>query len=206
MVSTGRARVRSASWARHARAVAGGRNNPHRGFTIIELMIGVVLVAVLLGIGLPLFKSFILEQRLRATSSDLRVALTTARSEAITRNRVVKLKPSAGGWGAGWTIPNPTAGGADIFNHVQAGNVAIVGPTSADFTPAGRVVATSQFKIEVGDAQPGSKGCLEVGLDGRTDYCPGACPLERCASGSMKGECRCPVSRQQPDGTCATCP
>ena len=88
-----------------SRAGASARNNPQRGFTLVELMIGLVLVAILMGIGLPLFRSFILEQRLRATSSDLRVALTMARSEAVKRNRFIALVPDADGWGAGWTIP-----------------------------------------------------------------------------------------------------
>ena len=63
-----------------------------RGFTLVELMIVLVMVAALLGIGVPLFETFILDQRMRATSSDLRVALSTARSEAVKRNRLVELQ------------------------------------------------------------------------------------------------------------------
>ncbi len=70
---------------------ASRREHLQQGFSLVELMIGVVLVVVLLGIGVPSFRSFILEQRLRATSSDLRVALMTARSEAVKRNREVEL-------------------------------------------------------------------------------------------------------------------
>ena len=147
---------------------------------MIELMIGVVLVAVLLGIGLPLFRSFILEQRLRATSSDLRVALTMARSEAVKRNREVTLEKSATGWGDGWTIPSPT-GGPDILNHVRAGDVTITGPDDVTFTPAGRAKVPpglAQLQIDVGDdaEEEVRYACLERQLDGRVLSCRQACP------------------------------
>ncbi len=203
---SGRADMRFLSHVSFLVAGVSGRNRTQQGFTLVELMIGLVLVAILLGIGIPQFRNFILDQRLRATSSDLRVALTLARSEAIKRNRVVELLPDADGWGKGWTIPNPTVGDPDILNHVQSGETTISGPAEARFSPAGRALAATQFEIDVGEEPIGSLGCLQSQLDGRTDYCPWKCPIERCTSGSMEGECRCPVGQQKPDGTCKPCP
>lgn len=207
---SGRADIRFLSHASLLVAGVSGRNRTQRGFTLVELMIGLVLVAILLGIGMPQFRNFILEQRLRATSSDLRVALMLARSEAIKRNRETNLRPNAAGWSDGWTIPSPIADDPDILNHKQTGDATITGPAQVTFSPAGRTPSLEQFSIKVGDEPKGSTGCLRSQLDGRSDYCPGACPLKteaiRCASGPMKSECRCPVSRQRDDGTCLPCP
>ncbi|MBP6682699.1 MAG: GspH/FimT family pseudopilin, partial [Halioglobus sp.] len=67
------------------------------GFSLIELMIGVLMVAILMGIGVPSFRTMIEEQRLRAATTDLRLALNLARSEAVKRNRNVVLTPASPG-------------------------------------------------------------------------------------------------------------
>jgi type IV fimbrial biogenesis protein FimT len=152
------------------------RNNPQRGFTLVELMIGVLLVAILLGIGMPAFRSFILEQRLRATSSDLRIALTLARSEAIKRNRFISVQPSADGWDAGWAIPSP--GDPDILTHVQSGEVTITTDPDAatpQFSPVGRSPAAISFEIDVDPGSDGYLACLQLALDGGLNSTKGAC-------------------------------
>jgi len=140
-------------------------------------MIGLVLVAILMSIGVPMFRDFIINQRLRATTSDLRIALTMARSEAVKRNRTVELKSNSGDadWSDGWTIPNPEPGEPDILNHKQTGEVTIDGPASAQFTPAGRAIAPADFDIDVGP-EAGALACLRLQLDGRINSIEGACP------------------------------
>lgn len=144
------------------------------GFTLIELMIVLVLMGVLLGIGVPGFQSFILDQRLRATSTDIRLALSTTRSEAVKRNRDVELKPSAGGWSDGWTIPSPVSGDPALLNHIQSGNLVITSTvTEVLFTASGRALLAADFEIDVGYSKV---GCLRLQLDGRAIYVEGACP------------------------------
>ena len=165
------------------------RSNPQRGFTLVELMIGVALLAILLGMGMPAFRSFILEQRLRATGSDLRVALTLARSEAVKRNREVTLRRTdvADGWSKGWIIPIPPDPDPDdpdvpaLLKHVQAGDVTITGPDAVTFTPSGRAKVppgSIQLQIDIGsDASAAARYvCLESQLDGRVHSCRQACP------------------------------
>jgi type IV fimbrial biogenesis protein FimT len=149
-----------------------------RGFGLVELMIGLVLASILMGIGLPMFRGFITDQRLRATSSDLRIAVMTARSEAVKRNRTVELKPTAGGWGDGWTIPSPIDGDPDILSFKQSGDVTIttIGALEAKFTPMGRVLSPVDFEIDVGPDASGSLACLQLQLDGRIVSLKGACP------------------------------
>jgi type IV fimbrial biogenesis protein FimT len=169
-------RSRVSSWAGCCRSGANLWNERQRGFSLIELMIGLVLVTVLMGIGVPMFRSFILDQRLRATSSDLRVSLTMARSEAIKRNRTIELQPNASGWDDGWTIPSPVVDGPDILNHKQGGDVAITGPAEVTFTHAGRVLAAAEFEIDVDPKSDGPLACMQLQLDGRLNSVKGACP------------------------------
>lgn len=83
-----------------------------RGFTLIEMMVVVTLAAVMLGLGVPSFKSFIAGQRVKTAASDFASAAVYARSEAIKRNAEVVLCMSAtgitcattGGWEQGWIV------------------------------------------------------------------------------------------------------
>ena len=59
------------------------------GFTLIELMVTIVLLAVLLGIGAPSFAEFIRNSRITSTANDLLAALHLARTEAIKRRAPV---------------------------------------------------------------------------------------------------------------------
>lgn len=149
-----------------------------RGFTLIELMIGLLLVALLAGIGLPLFRDFVLNQRLRAVSTDLRIALTTTRSESVKRNASMSLQPADDGWDAGWELLDPNDPSIVLLNHVQTGEISIVAdPAGAvQFTPTGRAVNAVAFEIDVGTDDESTVGCLELQLDGRTISTKEACP------------------------------
>lgn len=170
--------------SRLARRSSAACSRRHDGFTLVELMVVIAIVSAMLGIGVPLFSSFIQDQRLRATSSDLRVGLITARSEAVKRNRVVELQPASGTggvWGEGWIIPNPDDPDDEdirLLTHIQSGKVTITGPDEIQFTPMGRVVAAQEFEIQVGTGSSASKSCLQLGTDGRMVADDGACPEE----------------------------
>ena len=68
-----------------------------RGFTLIELMVVISIMAVLLGIGVPSFKSFIAGQRVKTAAGDFSLALVFARSEAIKRNADVTVTAASSG-------------------------------------------------------------------------------------------------------------
>jgi type IV fimbrial biogenesis protein FimT len=68
---------------------------PDRGFTLIEIMIVLVVLATLLSVGTPLMQSQLASSRLRAESSRFLDAINLARSEAVMRNLPVSICPSA---------------------------------------------------------------------------------------------------------------
>ncbi len=85
-------------------------NRPH-GFTLIELMIALVIIAILMVIGLPSMSEFIKNERLTSQINSLNSYLQYARSEAITRHSQVIVCASSSGsscsggdWQDGWLV------------------------------------------------------------------------------------------------------
>lgn len=81
-----------------------------RGFTLIELMISITIVAIFAGIGVPSFSRLIADQRVHAAAGELQAALWRTRAAAIHFNRDVTLVPATteGGWESGWVAYHPT--------------------------------------------------------------------------------------------------
>jgi len=75
----------------------GNKAQPSRGFTLIELLITVTVVAVLLAIATPSFRSIIKNGRLATEANDLMADLAYSRSEASRRGKRVTLCISSGG-------------------------------------------------------------------------------------------------------------
>jgi type IV fimbrial biogenesis protein FimT len=59
------------------------------GFTLVELMVTVAVLAVVSAIAAPNFKRLILSNRLSTVANDVVLAVNTARMEAIKRNATV---------------------------------------------------------------------------------------------------------------------
>ncbi len=62
-----------------------------RGFTLIELMVTIVLLALLVNLALPSFTAWINNTKVRTVADTLQTGLRTAQAEAVRRNRVVVL-------------------------------------------------------------------------------------------------------------------
>lgn len=64
---------------------------PEPGFTLAELLIVIAVAAVLLTVGVPGFRDFILLQRLKGINAQLVTDLQFARSEAASRNQWARM-------------------------------------------------------------------------------------------------------------------
>lgn len=88
------------------------RKSREGGFSLVELMVTVTVLALLMGIGVPTFRDVSLGSRLSATANDLLASIQLARSEAIKRNLTVTVCASSdgatcaasGGWEQGWIV------------------------------------------------------------------------------------------------------
>jgi type IV fimbrial biogenesis protein FimT len=145
-----------------------------QGFTLVELMIAMVVLAILAGIAVPLYRDLIADQRNRATANDLHSALVLARSEAVKRNTQITLSP-VGTWTAGWRIPNPTAGQPDLLNHSLAPGVTVSSAAAAiTFGASGRANTAVEFEL-TSDTNANAVRCLSLGVDGRASVEEGGC-------------------------------
>ena len=80
------------------------------GFTLIELMVVISILAILASLAAPSMSKLVATQRLRSAAGDMHLTFVKARSEAVKRNRDVTVSPDAGGWQAGWSILDPDGG------------------------------------------------------------------------------------------------
>ena len=76
-----------------------------RGFTLIELMVTIAVLAVLLMIGIPSFAELVRNNRLTTNANQLITAMNLAKSEAIRRRIRVTLRATAvPNWENGWEV------------------------------------------------------------------------------------------------------
>ena len=118
-----------------------------KGFTLIELMVVIAIVAILAKIAAPSFSDMMRKNRLSAASSALQVSLNLARSEAVKRGSdalvTVAANTTAGDWANGWTVfvdstgtaNNAVAPTADSSTVTRIEIVSkLAGPVSTDST------------------------------------------------------------------------
>lgn len=154
----------------------GWRVQALRGFTLVELMVTIAVMAILLGIAIPSFTEMTLSSKLRSYANDLVASANLARGEAIKRNAVVTLCVStngtscaaSGGWEQGWIVLS----GTTVIQRQQAAASGFKISSAAiniGFQPAG--VGTTQATLVVCRATPSvgsQERVVSISATGRT--------------------------------------
>ncbi|QEI14277.1 prepilin-type N-terminal cleavage/methylation domain-containing protein [Cellvibrio japonicus] len=76
----------------------------HQGFTLFELLITLVILAIILGIGLPSFSAQLQKTRVQTAVDLLINAIQTARSVAVAKNKRTLLIARDKEWHQGWYL------------------------------------------------------------------------------------------------------
>lgn len=74
------------------------------GFTIVELVIVITIMAILVAIAIPSFQQLMMTNRLASATNDLMGSLNLARSEAIRRGAWVNVGAAGANWKGGWRV------------------------------------------------------------------------------------------------------
>jgi type IV fimbrial biogenesis protein FimT len=115
------------------------------GFTLVELMVALVVLAILTTVAIPSFNGFILNQRVKATAFELVATLNYGRSEAIKQNQAVTVQAVSGDWLQGWTLQ---ANGATLRAWDPPGRLDIdANVTAITFQRDGRANAAVTFDV-----------------------------------------------------------
>ncbi len=105
--------------------------NRVRGFSLLELMITITVMAILLAIAVPSFRDVIHRNQVSSASNAMLASLNYARSEAITRGQLVSMCPgdqtagcTSGGtaYDQGWLVYTYPAGAASANKAYAAGS------------------------------------------------------------------------------------
>lgn len=171
-----------------------------RGFTLVELMVTLAVLAILTMVAVPSFRDTIRRSRVSAASNALLADLRYARTEAINRGQLVSLCPSSNGssctadgtaWDAGWLVYTYPAGAASANAAYAAGNILLrageARPDVAISANAGGVVSFGQQ----GQLRPGAalrlRTCIRASANGAGESStavPGT-QLDMSGSGSL---------------------
>lgn len=144
------------------------------GFTLLELMIGITVLAIGLGIAVPSFMDLIRQNRLTTQTNGLMGALAIARSEAVKRGTPVTVCPvaaanqdqcsGANNWAAnGWLVIS------DVRAPLGQVNAQADAEPSTNDSVLQRMPAASTQKINIANALTS----LTYRPDGTVDLPPG---------------------------------
>ncbi|MEP6635054.1 MAG: GspH/FimT family pseudopilin [Luteimonas sp.] len=113
------------------------RQASNKGFTLIELMVVIAIVAILLAFALPSFEGTMRSNRVGTATNELMASFSLARSEAVRSARGGSVCASADGsicggtWNNGWIVMDINGAVVRYVQGKQNLVVAVVGGASA---------------------------------------------------------------------------
>ncbi|MBO9662411.1 GspH/FimT family pseudopilin [Dokdonella sp.] len=81
-----------------------GIRPPASGFTLVELLVTISIVAILAALAFPSYREFSVRMTVTDNTNSLIGALNAARSEAVKRGRAAAVIANGGNWNNGWQV------------------------------------------------------------------------------------------------------
>jgi type IV fimbrial biogenesis protein FimT len=132
------------------------RSHKHAGFSLIELVIGLAVVAILIGFAIPGARIWLQNSSVRSTTESIQNGLQLARAEAVRRNVFATYAQS----GTAWTV---TAGGATVqtASSEAAGTASVTASqNSVTFSGVGWVTPVPPSTITFDVTNPTGGTCV----------------------------------------------
>lgn len=126
-----------------------------RGFSVIEMLIGLAIVGLLLKIALPSYRTWIQNTQIRSAAHAIVSGMQVARAQAIARNVPVQLAltSQADGTGVAWQVnelfpPNGTGAFVEAWSSAEGASSSQIlqaGGGIVTYNSLGRVIAQNPF-------------------------------------------------------------
>jgi type IV fimbrial biogenesis protein FimT len=149
-----------------------------RGFTLIEVMTVVAMLAVVAALAAPSFRAISGTMNAKSAAFDLIADLATARSEAIKLNQQTTLAAVGGDWAQGWRVTD--AGGTVLRERPALSYaVSVSGASTVTFRPNGRLSADTTDALTKWDIASSISGvtprCVVITPTGAARSKTGSC-------------------------------
>ena len=168
--------------------------NGETGYTVVELLVAVAIVAIAMMVAVPSFIDFQRSASLSSSASNLVAVLNNARSEAMVRGISTRVQPAGIGWASGVVsfVDIDKTGAPSALNVTLATQdpmpdfVAVTGATGFQFDPSGfatqRWGAVSLQRSDVAVSErPRQTRSIDVARTGRVRVCtPNFIPDPQC--------------------------
>ena len=174
--------------ARLSRAANTRTSSRQLGMTLIELMVGVAIVAIVASVALPAFQTSMANSRVKGQANDLLTAFAVAKSEAVKLNTTVSVCPSnvtntacdGSNWATGWLVMNG-ASVVRVFPALTGGTIVKPSATvsSISFTGTGFVSSSYNFDLCTGNSSA-PKRRVELLPSGFASVFPNASSATTC--------------------------
>ena len=139
-----------------------------RGFTLIEILITLAIVAILTGITAPPVFGMLANQRIKMATYDFYSALAYARSQAIQRYEVVNIVPRGNDFANGWEIRSSSG---VLRSQLDLDHVAVSAPEKLTiaYDRYGRLTTPGRYVVRLAASTNASVAarCVIIDPDGR---------------------------------------
>lgn len=156
-----------------------------KGFTLVELMVTLTVLAILISVGLPAMNQFTQNQRTTSQINQLLGVLKLARSEALERGRRVGVITVDGNWANGFRIREDTNddgdytdAGDELIREFQGLDRATLLATAdpVEFLPSGRLAGNYQFTLQAENCKGENIRVLVMTRTGIVNVTRNVCP------------------------------